>query len=164
MFNLRVSQREFEISLHTSCRVRQGTQAAVKKALKAGLAGISSTQMNHVLGKHRHLHLSVSLVSRTKIQELNAQFRGKNKPTDVLSFSQVEAAIPNAPQVELGDLILCPALANEQCKTWGATPAQEIMRLTVHGLLHLFGYDHETNEADAKKMFRLQEKILEPIL
>lgn len=96
--------------------------------------------------------MSVTVVSPREIHLLNLRYRGKDKPTDVLSFPGIGG--------ELGDVVLCLEIARKQAKEYGGTIEQELQRLTVHGVLHLRGYDHETNEADAKKMFTLQERIL----
>src|SRR5690606_16976294 len=132
--------------------------------LRAAVAGIPSRELRRRLGRTPVYHLSVSLVTVDRMRELNRRYRGKDRPTDVLSFGQLENGPAPSPEGNIGDLVLCPALARRQAPAWNATPLQEIKRLTVHGLLHLFGYDHETNERDARRMFRLQERILEPIL
>jgi probable rRNA maturation factor len=86
------------------------------------------------------------------MRALNFQYRKTDRPTDVLAFPGVLA--------DIGDVVLCLAVAKRQAKEYGGTIREELQRLTVHGVLHLFGYDHETNAKDAKRMFALQEKIL----
>ncbi len=100
--------------------------------------------------------VSLSVVSPARMQALNRRFRKKDRPTDVLSFSA--AGFPGSNL--LGDVVICWEVARRQTGTFGTTPREEIQRLTIHGVLHLFGYDHETSKAEAKKMFALQEKIL----
>jgi len=91
---------------------------------------------------------------------LNRQYRQKDKPTDVLSFSRVEFRPPGVPLIDLGDVLICRSVAVRQAKENGLSLKEELVRLTVHGVLHLFGYDHERSSADEKKMFRLQDRIV----
>ena len=105
---------------------------------------------------HRNVSLAVSVVGPARIQKLNRTFRRKNKPTDVLSFPS--AKTPGSDFA--GDVIICWETAESKTRAFGTTPREEIQRLTIHGVLHLFGYDHETSQQDAKTMFSLQDKIL----
>ena len=89
-------------------------------------------------------HLSVELVGEQRIRELNRVHRGRDAPTDVLSFP-VDGAGPTAGPRELGDVVICP----------GQTA--DLLEATVHGVLHLCGYDHETDEGE---MLELQSGIL----
>lgn len=98
------------------------------------------------------------------MRTLNHQYRGKNRPTDVLAFSRVEHRTPGVPLVDLGDVIVCRSVAVKQAKENGILLAVELIRLTVHGVLHIFGYDHERSKAEEKKMFRLQEKIVQTLV
>ena len=90
-------------------------------------------------------HLAIELVGEERIRELNREYRGKNEPTDVLSFPVDEAA-PAAGPRELGDVVICPE------------HTEDIPEAVVHGVLHLCGYDHET---DAGEMLALQDRIME---
>lgn len=65
-----------------------------------------------------------------------------------------------SPFPEIGDVILCYSVAKNQAKQYETSLRKELERLTVHGVLHLFGYDHEKSKKEATRMFRLQEKIL----
>ncbi len=87
-------------------------------------------------------HLAVEIVDESRIRELNRKHRDKEGPTDVLSFPVDEEAGPGP--VELGDVILCP----EYCVN--------DVEAVVHGVLHLCGYDHETDEGE---MLDLQDRI-----
>jgi len=91
--------------------------------------------------------VSISFIKRGKMKELNKKYRGKNNPTDVLSFSMKEGKF-------LGDVIICPSVAKENAKKFGCSIKSELARLAAHGILHLLGYKH------GKKMFDLQEKVL----
>jgi rRNA maturation RNase YbeY len=104
--------------------------------------------------------LAINVVGSSTIRRLNAQYRRKKRPTDVLSFSQLEGpSFPSAHPL-VGEIFLCWEVARKQAKDWENTPRQEMRRLTVHGILHLFGYDHERGPREAKKMFSLQDRIL----
>jgi probable rRNA maturation factor len=89
-------------------------------------------------------HLAVELVDEQRIRELNREYRGKDEPTDVLSFP-IDEATPAAGPRELGDVVICPA------------HTADLVEATVHGVLHLCGYDHET---DGGEMLELQRDVL----
>jgi probable rRNA maturation factor len=96
--------------------------------------------------------LSVLLTSSREMCTLNRQFRGKNKPTDVLSFpSEVVGG-----QRFLGDIALSVEIAAQNAKKLGHSTAIEVKILILHGLLHLAGYDHE---ADHGEMARTEERL-----
>lgn len=131
----------------------------------------------HEFKFHKDIGLSVNLVGKAKIQALNKKHRKKNKPTDVLSFPLTEKVnVPlraisrnetkNVPRsgVELGDIFICPDVVSEKAKASSKTIKQEMAWVTVHGLLHLLGYDHERSKSEEKKMFALQDKILRSLL
>ena len=92
-------------------------------------------------------HLSVELVTADRIRELNREHRGRDEPTDVLSFP-IDGVEGVAGPRELGDVVICP----EQ--------AADLRRATVHGVLHLCGYDHET---DAGEMLALERAVIEAL-
>jgi probable rRNA maturation factor len=88
------------------------------------------------------------------MRRFNRDFRGKDKPTDVLSFSQLEGESP-VPSPSLGDLVISVDTTKRQAKEYGVTYTQEFLRLMVHGILHLHGYDHEgVSKAEAQRMRR----------
>ena len=89
-------------------------------------------------------HLAVEIVGAERIRELNREHRGKDAPTDVLSFPIDELGPAPGPR-ELGDVAICP----ERCT--------DVTEAAVHGVLHLCGYDHET---DAGEMLDLQARVL----
>lgn len=99
--------------------------------------------------------VSVLLVNNREMQKLNRQYRGKKRPTDVLSFSQE----PNKKEVLLGDIVIAIPIARKQAKEHRHSLQRECAVLAVHGLLHLLGYDHE-KPRDAKTMFAKQNKLL----
>ena len=102
--------------------------------------------------------MSLSFVSKEEIQEINRDYRGKDVPTDVISFAlndELEDEINS-----IGDVIICVDIAHEQAKEYEHSFDREIGFLAVHGFLHLLGYDHMTEE-DEKEMFGKQDEILD---
>lgn len=103
--------------------------------------------------------VSVTLVSPEEIRELNRNWRGVDRPTDVLSFPLDEEDALCGKTVCLGDVIVCPAVIDRQSKEFGTTYRQEFCLMVIHSVLHLLGWDH-MEEAEKKEMFEKQEKIL----
>ena len=106
--------------------------------------------------------VSLSFVTPKRIQTLNKQYRKINKPTDVLSFN-ADPAMQSPVEFELGDLVICPSYATREAKRRAISAREELLRLMIHGVLHLKGYDHAT-EDEEMVMFRLQEELLERIM
>lgn len=111
--------------------------------------------------------MSLSFVTKEEIQEINRDYRGKDVPTDVISFALNDEMEDEVDIVGLedeinsiGDVIICVDIAHEQAKEYNHSFDREIGFLAVHGFLHLLGYDHMTEE-DEKEMFGKQEAILE---
>lgn len=112
------------------------------------------------------LELSVTFMTDDEIQLINAQYRGKDVPTDVISFALEELSegevmiiqTPDMPRV-LGDIIISLDTANRQAAEYGHDLRREIGFLALHGFLHLLGYDHLT-EDEEKEMFGKQKEIL----
>ncbi len=104
-----------------------------------------------ISSKKIKLELSFVFVTSKQIQDLNRNFRNKNKPTDILSFNSLDPSL-------LGELILCPEIITKNAKTNQWPHKYEYLYMLIHGLLHLLGYDHES-EVDSKKMFKLQDQI-----
>lgn len=112
-------------------------------------------------GIDRAVEVSVSFVDDDEIRELNRTWRDIDAPTDVLSFACDDpfSADEGAGVVELGDVILAPAVIAAQAPTFGNTPADECRLMLVHGMLHLLGYDHVVEE-EALEMERVEVDIL----
>ena len=104
---------------------------------------------------------SIVFVDEKTIQEMNRDYRGIDRVTDVISFAfeDNEKVRYNTIRV-LGDIYICNPRMKEQAVSYGHSEKRELAFLTVHGLLHLLGYDHQT-EAEEKIMFGLQELILD---
>jgi probable rRNA maturation factor len=131
---------EVEIENHSGWRVDEpAAAAAVRSALAA--EGVQSGEVG------------VAFVDERRIAELNAEHRGKPSATDVLSFPiDGRALLPDGVPRQLGDLVVCPAVASAE-----GTP---IATLLVHGVLHLVGYDHET---DGGAMLARQNELLSEV-
>jgi probable rRNA maturation factor len=118
---------------------------------------------------HPQAELCVTAVDEDTIAELNAKWMGKEGPTDVLAFPMDElrpGKVNEEPEEGvLGDLVLCPAVAIRQADDavargqTGYTATDELDMLTVHGILHLLGYDHAEPE-EHEEMFGLQARLL----
>jgi len=104
--------------------------------------------------------LGVRVVGPAESRRLNSHYRGKDKPTNVLSFPA--SAIPGAPSSEarpLGDLVICPQVLRSEAREQKKTLRAHWAHLVVHGTLHLIGYDHE-RDADATRMERREITVL----
>lgn len=99
---------------------------------------------------------SVTFVGRDRMRELNRTYLGRSEPTDVIAFDLGE---PGAP---LGDIYVCPSVARSSAGEYGVEVREELLRLVVHGTLHVLGHHHpEGGDRAASEMFRRQERILE---
>ncbi len=101
--------------------------------------------------------LSVELVSRPRMRRLNREYRGQDRPTDVLAFPIREA--PGPASALLGDVVIALPVAMSQARQFGHSVDEELIRLLIHGVLHLVGYDHEQGEREARRMQR-RERML----
>lgn len=103
---------------------------------------------------------TIIFVTKEEIHELNKQYRGVDRVTDVISFALEDAHDVSLTDVRvLGDIYICIDRMKEQAIEYNHSETRELSFLTVHGLLHLLGYDHQTKE-DEEVMFNLQRKIL----
>jgi probable rRNA maturation factor len=112
---------------------------------------------------HRDAELSIVLVDEAAMEQLHVQWMDEPGPTDVLSFPMdelrpgTEDAI--TPAGLLGDVVLCPQVAQAQAETAGHGLQDELLMLTTHGMLHLLGFDHAEPEEE-REMFGLQRDLL----
>ncbi len=109
----------------------------------------------------RPAEVSVTLVDNAAIHALNKEQRGVDRPTDVLSFPLFDEDYGAEEYCALGDIVLSMERAAEQAREYGHSLKREVAFLTVHSMLHLLGYDHETSPEDEADMFARQEKILQ---
>lgn len=118
----------------------------------------------HVLRERRvppDMELSLLLVDEDAITALNSQHLGKREPTDVLAFPIDEPGeTPSGVPALLGDVVLCPVVAERQAMQGGRDVREELRVLTVHGILHVLGMDHADPEEE-REMFALTERLLD---
>ncbi len=107
--------------------------------------------------------VSVTFTDNEKIHALNREYRGVDRPTDVLSFPLYEGDDLGQAfgPVALGDIVLSLEKAKKQAEEYGHSFEREVAFLTVHSTLHLLGYDHETSEEEEKDMFGRQNAIMD---
>lgn len=118
------------------------------------------------MGVNPLAELSILLVDVEYMTELNHRWMDGDGPTDVLAFPMDEGSVDHGPgegggePALLGDIVLAPEVAAKQAATAGHATIDELALLTVHGILHLLGYDHAEPEEEAE-MFGLQARLLE---
>lgn len=114
-----------------------------------------SAKTGHIIGEN--CEISLLMTDDETIKELNKNFRGKDKATDVLSFPMEENNM-------LGDIVISADTAKRQAADADIPLERETAFLYIHGLLHLLGYDHEKSTEDEAHMFALQEDILKSLI
>ncbi len=110
---------------------------------------------------------SVTLCDDKYIRVINRDYRDKDKPTDVITFAMIDEPFPQVEMEEelysAGDIIISLDTVKENSLYFKVDEEEELKRVLIHGILHLKGYDHETND-DTEEMLVLQEKILKKII
>jgi probable rRNA maturation factor len=107
--------------------------------------------------------LSVALIGDAEMHALNRDYRGKDRPTDVLAFALREGEDAHLHADMLGDVVISLDTAARQARERGHAVADEVRFLLAHGILHLLGYDHERSPADARRMFAKQRRLLKQL-
>lgn len=125
------------------------------------LQQVIATTLQHIEFE-QDVEIGIACVDLAYSQELNAQYRQKDKPTNVLSFpSEIPADIVDElVQYPLGDLVICIPVVLQESIEQQKNPQHHFTHLVVHGVLHLLGYDHEISEEDAEVMEQLEIEIL----
>jgi rRNA maturation RNase YbeY len=128
----------------------------VSRRRRRGIAGAAvradAARLVRELGERREL--SVALVGDDEMRRLNAAYRKIDRPTDVLAFPSDHPSL-------LGDVVISLDTAARQAERHGVRLRDEVRLLLVHGVLHLLGYDHEHSSAEARRMFRKQQLLLD---
>ena len=125
------------------------------------LAQIIDTALTH-LDMDEPTEIGIACVDLAESHELNLQYRGKDKPTNVLSFPSdiPEEILEMLDARPLGDLVICIPVVLQEAEEQQKTPIDHFTHLLVHGVLHLLGYDHELGEVEAEEMESLEIEIL----
>jgi probable rRNA maturation factor len=150
------------VALRVACARARGYARALRADAKCLLSALGL----------RRTELSVAIVDDATIQGLNREFRGKDSPTDVLSFSQIEEIgssasnldrLSNVPGTLLGDVVISIDTALRQASQYRVAPAARLRTLLIHGTLHLIGYDHERSRVDARRMFARERELVQAV-
>jgi probable rRNA maturation factor len=147
------------------------------RALRISVATVKATAIKilkcieHEISPPHIDELHILFINDARMREINFEFRSKDKPTDVLSFPQFtprqvrgEHAAPESSGTYLGDLVISTETTLRQAKRFGVTPRAELLRLLVHGMLHLCGYDHEKVSAKEAQRMRRRERAIRKVL
>ncbi|OLB21109.1 MAG: rRNA maturation RNase YbeY [Acidobacteriales bacterium 13_2_20CM_55_8] len=124
----------------------------------AGLSEIALARFVTRAGRAAHLHgaVNVLLTSNRELRALNSRFRGKDRPTDVLSFPPVFGLV----NAFAGDVAISAEMAAQNARLLGHSPAEEVKILALHGMLHLAGYDHERDHGEMARTEECLRKSL----
>ena len=146
--------REIDFALHV--QIRPGYEPHVDEALLHAAVAAALRQDPPAAP----VELSLVITGDDEIAELNRAYRGSDGPTDVLSFSMgPDAFTPPGEPLYLGDIIISYPRCAEQAQQVEHATSREISLLTIHGVLHLLGYDHATEEQE-REMWQLQDEAL----
>ncbi len=175
MDNLELSYNDFTLYVEdTSAEGNELENECLKNYLNASIEILSEFLSSNSLGlpegKVEGFELSLNLCADDQIKQLNNEYRGKDKVTDVLSFPVHDSLRPGEVDemfleslLNLGDVIICKSVAKKQSVEFKVTYEQEIVHLLVHGVLHLSGFDHEVSEEEEIIMVGHEEKLVEKI-
>ena len=155
--------------IHVEVAVEQPWPAADWDALARAAveAALAASPHGELLASPATIEVSLRLTSDEEVQALNRQYRGKDKPTNVLSFPMIqpdliEAVSANSDdgEVLLGDIVLAHGVTAREAEEKGITLEAHATHLIVHGTLHLLGYDHEVGDAHAEAMEEMERAAL----
>ena len=144
-----------------SLSLQQDLQLPELELKRAQLKKIIEITLRHI-GYKEDCEIGVACVDLAESQQLNLQYREKDKPTNVLSFPSdiPEEVLPMLDAFPLGDLVICIPVVLQEAIEQKKTAQEHFAHLLVHGVLHLLGYDHETSDEDAEEMEGLEVEIL----
>jgi probable rRNA maturation factor len=107
--------------------------------------------------------ISILIVDDPQIKKLNRKYLNRNSPTNVIAFSMREGEFTHLSPQLLGDVVISTDTAAKEAQNSAISMEQRLTELLVHGILHLFGYDHETSAQDARKMAEKSRQLLQLI-
>lgn len=135
----------------------------------AAAAAVAQTPFGGLADAEAVIEIAVRLTDDAEVHQLNAQYRGKDKPTNVLSFPMIEPDLIEAltqnsddGEVILGDIVLAHGVCAAEAEEKGFTVEQHATHLIVHGVLHLLGYDHQ-GDSEAEAMESMERAALETL-
>ncbi|MDD5040359.1 MAG: rRNA maturation RNase YbeY [Patescibacteria group bacterium] len=124
-----------------------------REAVRAVFSSIAK-----ILPRYRNAAVSVAFLSSAAVRTLNRRYRGKNRATNVLSFPEGPARLPNVEGSYVGEIIISYPRARAEARRDGIRIRRRLSLLLVHGFLHLVGFDHHTDSAE-REMNKIQERI-----
>ncbi len=147
-----------------SLSLQQNFQAPELVLKRAYLKKVVETSLRHI-ATQSNCEIGIACVDNAESHQLNLEYRGKDKPTNVLSFpsdlpDEMAAILDSFP---IGDLVICIPVVLQEALDQQKTPIEHFTHMLVHGTLHLMGYDHETSEQDAEEMEALEIEILKKL-
>ena len=147
-----------------SLSLQQNFQAPELVLKRAYLKKVVETSLRHI-ATQSNCEIGIACVDNAESHQLNLEYRGKDKPTNVLSFpsdlpDEMAAILDSFP---IGDLVICIPVVLQEAIDQQKTPMEHFTHMLVHGTLHLMGYDHETSEQDAEEMEALEIEILKKL-
>ena len=134
--------------------LNRSNESVPRKFLSEWLKAVEKELKKEKLKTNARLEFNLVFVTSAEIRKLNKTYRGKNYATDVLSFD-------GDGETTFGELVIAPQVIKRQAKEHGLTLREELGYMVLHGILHLLGFDHEKSEAQAKRMFAIQDRVFE---
>ncbi len=145
--------RSIDLVLRDTTRGPLAYARAIRRAVRATTPAMRVPQ-----GKVAEL--GITLIGPTRMRALNRQWRHVDKSTDVLSFPLPAQELAGYTAVVLGDLFICPSVVRAKAHAAGTAMERQLAWTTIHGLLHLVGYDHQRGAREAQRMARAEQRIL----
>jgi probable rRNA maturation factor len=150
--------------LKLSLALQQDFQSPALVLKRASIKKVIETTLRYI-NTQSDCEIGIACVDNNDSHKLNLEYRGKDKPTNVLSFpndlpdemAQILKTFP------IGDLVICIPVVLQEADEQQKTPAEHFTHMLVHGTLHLMGYDHETSDEDAEEMEALEIEILKKL-
>jgi probable rRNA maturation factor len=138
-------------------------------AERSAMAAVAASRFDGLVDAGLEVEISVKFTSDAEVRALNAAYRNKDKPTNVLSFPMIDASLLNSltavdgGQVLLGDVVLARGVCGREAEERNIPVDRHASHLIVHGVLHLLGYDHEQGDEDAELMEATERQALAAI-
>lgn len=144
-----------------SLSLQQSFEAPSLVLKRAYVKKVVETTLRHI-DTQSDCEVGIACVDINESHKLNLEYRGKDKPTNVLSFpseipDEMAAVLESFP---LGDLVICIPVVLQEAEEQGKVPLTHFTHMLVHGTLHLMGYDHETSDENAEEMEAIEIEIL----